>query len=294
MTIIAGFKSWEGVVICADTQETTEHSKRRIPKLVFEPRGHDNGSTDDLAVAFCGSSDNGPFVDKLIASSWEDAQTATSLDEVCKAIEVSIKSTYAEFGRIYQRGYCPSADLIYGVKMYNGTKLFSAHGPVVNEKHGYESSGIGYYMADFLSERMYRDHLNLRQCVILAAYVLFQAKEHVEGCGGDSHIAVLRDDGVSGRVGWTEVEAITEMLKLADEEIGRILFDVADFEVSDGKLKENANGYLDVLCALRDSQKERIASSGRLSDMLIGGQRKERDSLGLPKLSGARKSEPEQ
>ena len=92
MTIIAGFKCYEGIVICADTQETSEHAKGYTPKLVFEPAEHDDGSTDNLAAAFCGAGD-GPYVDKLIANAWEAAQAATSLDEVCADIEASIKRT---------------------------------------------------------------------------------------------------------------------------------------------------------------------------------------------------------
>src|SRR5256885_14749833 len=87
VTIIAGFKSYEGIVICADTQETVEHAKRNVPKLRFEPANHAKGSTDDLAALFCGSSNDGPYVDKLIENAWESAQTATSLDEACAEIE---------------------------------------------------------------------------------------------------------------------------------------------------------------------------------------------------------------
>lgn len=187
VTIIAGFKSWEGIVICADTQETIEYSKHSIPKLVFEPREREHGSTDDLAAAFCGSSNQGPFVDKLISNAWESAQLATSLDEACRDIEASIKGTYQEFGKIFQRGYCPSAELIYGVKMHGSSKLFSAYGPIVSDKTTYHSSGAGVHMANFLASRMYTEHLTLRQCVILAAYILYQSKEHVEGCGGERH-----------------------------------------------------------------------------------------------------------
>ena len=38
VTIIAGFRSDEGIVICADTQETVEGTKRNVPKLRYESR----------------------------------------------------------------------------------------------------------------------------------------------------------------------------------------------------------------------------------------------------------------
>jgi 20S proteasome alpha/beta subunit len=226
VTIIAGFKSYEGIVLCADTQETLEHSKRNIPKLRFEPKNKrgfpEQVSPDDLAVAFCGAGD-GPFIDKLASEAWEEASIATSLDEACEAIEVSIKNTYKEFGAIYQQGMCPEVQLIFGVKMHRKSRLFSAMGPIVNEKSGYDCGGVGHYMADFLASRMYKEYLPIHQCVILAAYILFQSKEHVDGCGGDNQIVVLREDGSSGAVDWKRISAIMELLGKSDLEISELL-----------------------------------------------------------------------
>jgi 20S proteasome alpha/beta subunit len=245
VTIVAGFKCYEGVVLCADTQETVaELSKRNIPKLIFEPKT-DYGKTkalcdEDLAVAFCGAANNGPFVDKLVQNAWEDCQTGTNLEEVCMQIQTSIELTYKKYNQIYQAGYSPSAELIYGVKMFGSSKMFSASGPVVTEQTRYITGGGGYYMADFLASRMYTDHLSLRQCAILAAYVLFQAKEHVDGCGGDSHIAVLRNHGVSGQVDWVMIESMNKLLSLSDREMSKALLASADLEIE-------SRGFLEII-----------------------------------------------
>jgi 20S proteasome alpha/beta subunit len=292
VTIVAGFKCYQGIVLCADTQETASGlSKRNIPKLRFEPNGNPHEG-DTLAAAFCGASDNGPFIDKVIESAREDAQLTTSLDEACAEIEKSIKRLYKEFGHIYQSGFCPTADLIYGVKMHGSCRLFSAHGPIVNEKQTYDSFGAGYYMADFLAGRMYHDYLNLRQCAILAAYILFQAKENVEGCGGDSHIAVLRDKGVSGLADWQHVDAMTELLKWADDDAGRILIDAADIELGSAEFVRKGTKAIEILDSLRTARKKQLDENrpiGLIS--LMGGdvKRPECDFLGLPKPSASNK-----
>lgn len=261
LTIVAGFKSYEGIVLCADTQETVNNlSKRNVPKLIFQPSDY-LGRTlalgeDDLAVAFCGAADNGPFVDKLVENAWEDAQTGTSIDEVCALIEVSIKRTYEEFNRIFQTGYAPSADLIYGVKMFGDSKLFAATGPIVVEKEEYCSGGAGYYLADFLAGRMYHSGMTLRQCVILAAYILFQAKDHVEGCGGDSQIAVLRNYGVSGKVDWRSIEAINRMVHWEDKEIGRLILYAADLEITKEEFLEGAKTLAELASSMREIEKK--------------------------------------
>ena len=204
MTILAGFKCSGGIVVCADTQETIEHSKRSVPKLRVEVPPHWKGYNgeiydSDLAVAFCGAGD-GPFIDKLIDTAWGKMRTTDNLDDACRIADESITSTYAKYGQIYQPGYCPQVELIFGIKMQGQSKLFTANGPIVNESVGFVSQGVGGYMADFLASRMFRPGLSYRQGIILAAYILFQAKEHVDGCGGDSHIALLRDDESCGRV----------------------------------------------------------------------------------------------
>jgi len=246
--------------------------------------------SNELAVAFCGAGDNGPFIDKLVDRSWEEAQAGSSLDEVCQLIENSIKEAYREFGEIYQRGYCPHAELIYGVKLSGDSKLFSAYGPVVTEKYEYCSGGIGCYMANFLAARMYKDYRNLHQCVILAAYILLQAKEHVEGCGGESHIAVLRNDGVSGKVDWRRVDAINKLVEYADSEAGELVLQKANLSKSKEEFNETVERIRDTLEIMRDAQIQELEratslcfSFGRALGALYKGP--ETDEYGLPKPS---------
>jgi hypothetical protein len=153
-------------------------SKRNIPKLQFKE--HDfydrsQAGLPELAVVFCGAGD-GPFIDKLINSTWNAAKGSRELNEACSAIESCIQDVYRNFGQIYQPGQCPHASLIYGVKATGEARLFSADGPVVNPVDDYRSAGCGYYMADFLASRMYGSHLSAYQCVVLAAYILFRPK----------------------------------------------------------------------------------------------------------------------
>jgi hypothetical protein len=248
---------------------------------------------DDLAVAFCGAGD-GPFIDKLSSNAWNDACTATSLDEACEAIEASVKNTYKEFGRIYQAGACPEVQLIYGAKMNHGSRMFSAMGPIVNEKDGFDCGGVGHYMASFLASRMYKNYLPIQQCVILAAYILFQAKEHVDGCGGDSQIVVLREDASSGAVDWKRVEVMTELLSLCDREISELILKAADLNASDKELKEAVDLTASLMDTFRLNQRTELESHADMARAMLGPEMKPEDYLGLPMTSDDQTSEPEQ
>ena len=233
MTIIAGFRCSEGVVICSDTQETvTNIAKRSVTKVKMFPAGG-YAESSDFGMAICGSGD-GPFVDLMTRKIWQSAETASSIAEAADNIELRIKNLYREYSTIYQPGERPTVELIYGIKMNGETLLFHAYGPTVNEVDEYKSAGYGCYMADFLQSRMGRNLLTVNECAILAAYILFQTKEHVDGCGGDSHIAVLGNDGRNGFVDGCRINSWNELLEGVDRQLGHILLTCA-------KLKDDLN-----------------------------------------------------
>jgi hypothetical protein len=259
VTIIAGFKTHEGVIICGDTQETIQNlSKKHVTKVKYEALDSlDQGW--NLAVAFCGAGE-GPFIDLITRKAWAAAMEASDLEDATSKIENSIKSTYREYGRIYQPGQCPNVELLYGVKMNGDSQLFSAWGPAVNEVNNFRSGGLGCYLADFLFARMDSGYLNLYQCAILAAYILFQAKEHVDGCGGDSHIAVLRNNGQSGLIDAQRVKSWTALLDKTDKQLGGLLLTSADLS-SDEALKNSFKYMGNALEAARTEARDEIHAS---------------------------------
>jgi len=260
VTIIAGFRCSDGIVICADTQETLGSAKRDVPKLRFEPSDPLTEVEDyhsNLAAAFCGAGD-GPYIDKLVSEAWKQAKDKKGIAEVCEAIEYSIKEQYREFGAIYQQGACPEVQLIFGVKMNGESRLFSAMGPIVNEKFGFDSGGVGHYMADFLAGKMHFSQMSSMQCAILAAYILFEAKTHVDGCGGDSQIAVLRNSGTSGMVSWARIDKITDLIQVADDTASEILMAIANADQSDKWMVDEIEFRLGLMYQLRTSIRNEI------------------------------------
>jgi len=303
VTIIAGFKCQGGVVLCSDTQETSEGAKRNVTKLqcfqgpVISQDGQGMVNAD-LGLAICGAG-YGPFIDKITSQAWDAVRHVSDIWEASERVESMIKETYQEFGQIYQTGACPQVDLIYGITKGGASSLFQAIGPVV-KKTTYASDGIGSYLANFLTTRMRGDGwLTIRQTIILAAYILFQAKEHVEGCGGDSHIAVLRESESSGMVDFRLIQHLTEYLKSADHYTGEMLLTAADFSISDSDASDGISNSVDMLKFLRSEEIKRLEEhreSDRSLFFGLGGFKREEDDLGLPiveRQSGSQTSENE-
>jgi len=260
MTIVAGLRCANGIVLCADTQETkNELSKINVPKLRIEPwfkAGKD--SPEELMIAVAGAGD-GPFIDKIIERAWEEVSVVSSFEEACSEMERSIKDIHEEYGHIFQPGYLPQVRMIYGIKMQGNSKLFTAFGPVVNEKSNFDSVGAGYYMADFLATRMHSNHLSISQAITLAAYILFQCKENVDGCGGDSHIVVLNEKGSSQIISPLQVNITTQTLKEVDEVLSYLLLlPSADAQFPEEEFSDVLQTAVNALIAYRRDAKKNL------------------------------------
>lgn len=306
VTIIAGFRCQDGIVVCSDTQETSGPAKRSVPKLQcfhgpVSSQDRQSMINPDLALAICGAGD-GPFIDKITSQAWDAIRYVSDLWEAGDRVESMIKETYKEFGQIFQPGTCPQVDLIYGITIGGASRLFEAKGPVVNETN-YSSDGAGYYLADFLTSRMRGDAwLNVRQTVILAAYILFQAKEHVEGCGGESHIAVLRESESSGMVDFRLIQHLTEYLKIADLYTGEMLLTSSDFTLPEHTVLKGLMDSMESIKFVRAREKKQLETDRKDDRTMLGsliwpGGRPSTDDLGLPvvsKPSDSQKSEDQQ
>ena len=164
MTIIAGFMCQGGVVLCSDTQETSEGAKRNVtklqcfqgPRVVISQDGQGMVNAD-LGLAICGAG-YGPFIDKITSQAWDAVRHVSDIWEASERVESMIKETYQEFGQIYQTGACPQVDLIYGITKGGASKLFQAIGPVVNETT-YASNGDGMLPREFLDDEDARRQL---------------------------------------------------------------------------------------------------------------------------------------
>jgi hypothetical protein len=192
MTIVAGFKCSDGIVLCADSQETiNSYLKVNVPKLVTRPLEFKAG--DKSRAVFAGSGD-GPFVDKLINSMWGAAMAAgADLDEISLAMEEATIAIHERLWQMYSDNNKPEASIIFGIAASQDTKLFRSHGPIVNPVDTYACAGCGDVIAKYICDRLYSPTMDVSQCAILALYVLLHTKRYVEGCGGLSYVVILHN-----------------------------------------------------------------------------------------------------
>lgn len=253
MTIVAGFRFNGGVILCADTQETIDnYSKTWTPKLVVKPTPwYARDSANELMVAFGGAGD-GPFTDKVIERAWRDVKTADSFDEACSEIEKSIKNTHKEYRNLFQPGFLPQVELVYGVKMHGKSTLFKAVGPLVKESD-YAAAGVGQHLANFLTSHLHQRYLPARQAFILATYVLYQCIEHVDGCGGDRHIAALNETGNSRMVDPANINLVVNQLEEVRDAISILLLNAPDISIRPEDFEKDLAAVVEKIRFMRET-----------------------------------------
>jgi hypothetical protein len=133
------------------------------------------------------------------------------------------------------------------------SKLFSAEQSVVTEKDTYETHGSAYALGKFLGYQMFKPGMSVSQLVILATYLVYEAKIHADGCGGDTHIAALKDNGqsffMSGDL-WIE-----RHFQYLDGFLGTAFILNADLETQDVIAEIHLNNFLELLKSARNDLK---------------------------------------
>jgi hypothetical protein len=190
MTIVAGFKCTDGIVLCADSQETiNSYLKVSVPKLVTRP--HEFKAGDKYRTAFVGAG-NGPFVDKLVESMWSASSAAGGdIDDISSAMEGANIAVHEKLWNIYPDNEKPQASIIFGVAASDDVKLFRSHGPIVNPIDTYDCAGCGDVLGKYICDRLYLPTMNVTQVSIVALYMLLHTKKYADGCGGTSHLVML-------------------------------------------------------------------------------------------------------
>lgn len=190
MTIAAGFRCADGVVLCADTQMTLGITK--FPESKFRFYG---SLKCEPAFVYAGDRDFSVMAIDMIS------EAISSAEQSGREITEAVRKTLVEI----HRKYFPLPTFKDQEPLYlralacfwiNGTRsLFSISGPDLAPADGCRCIGIGEYLGPYVTQIAFDKNLKWREAIYSAAYLLFCAKEFVPYCGGKPEIMSLRDRG---------------------------------------------------------------------------------------------------
>jgi 20S proteasome alpha/beta subunit len=255
MTIAAGFRAQDSIILCADTEVTLGADLKLLQGKVTRYR------SDDCNLALVGAG-HASFI-KMTAQKIINAigKTPTHF-EIYGAIEQVVLEVFSKHVQYYpEDGQKPNFDLLIAAWTKDeGVELFRTDGTAVNYASWCECVGWGAALGSYLADKKYSILLTERECLGLAVYILQQAKDYVPYCGKESSIYVLRSNGElksasSSKV--VEQEAyFDEFEKIANE-----VFISGYLETDDKVFEEKLKAFCDGLKSMRTEQRVKRESA---------------------------------
>jgi len=190
MTYIAAFGCKDGIVMCADTQESVEGAKNYVEKLSIV-----EDSSYPLAVGGAGF---GSLIDCLMDEIIErtSKERPATKKELKKLVQQGLTEVYkSDLPALTLRRLDHAPQLLVAARTAEGLCIYQTLGRRVLKEAS--RAIIGYstaYNANLL-RRLHQPSLPMQRAVMLAVYLVSQSKLLDEGVGLDTRVAIVRDNG---------------------------------------------------------------------------------------------------
>ena len=255
MTIAAGIVCADGIVMCADSQETYGDFKWPVKKLAF-PRI----TTGDFNILIAGAG-FGPAIDTATQKIFKRAaMNSPGYEQTFFIIEDVLREMHEKDLTWYPTNDRDSLQfrLLIAFKSEGGGGLFSTDGSLVTKVNTFEIIGAGAVSTKLFAHMLYRQtifespDLGAEEGAVLAAFLVHLAKSQQVSIGGKSQLAILTAQGIRFANVW-EIPALeplfSECLKIGNE----LLIDCANPYLSE---KEFLASLRDKSRILEESKKE--------------------------------------
>lgn len=203
MTIALGILSSDGVVLAADTQITSpDYLKVGQGKVAWGVRRSlDTSHVFGVGITGSGSAAYVEYLQKeFIASFLERAESAASLEEMRELAKKEMYTFYSDHiipFAPYGPNERPDVSMLLALRKGPRVALLITDKTTVTQSDHYAAVGAGTMYARILLDQFYTFGLRGTSAMVLAAYIVFQVKEYVDGCGKDTDVVCIGPHGVN-------------------------------------------------------------------------------------------------
>jgi len=268
MTYISAFKCLGGVVMSADTEENWQDQKNYVEKLTIV-----EGRAFPLAIGGAGIAD---LIEPMIQEVTERAAEVkpATTKELIALLKKAINTVYRDdLPWLAVKKQERTAEFLIAAKTEDFC-LFRIKGRRLYPVKDMAIIGYATPLNAALLKRMYRDNLPMQQAVMLAIYLVSLSKKLDEGVGGETSIAVIRDNGAffdyPPYISASE-KRIEEFLKLTDE----LFLSSVDVGIAPSVFPATLEKFANEVAALRQKYMDQTAAisfSRLFSDRSYGGE----------------------
>jgi 20S proteasome alpha/beta subunit len=257
MTIAAGFRVEDGVLLCADTMYTGAmkiHQQKIFP-VSFRDGGGEH--PEHFVFALAGNEAYAKTaIDKCTEALTDLGPEKRTLRNVKKELRSVMKLIYDTY--IYSRPESERLSLEFQFMIGawlprgGGAQLFSTEGPMVNLQHDYDCIGTGAYLGHYLIRPVFSQMLKMPAVMTLASQMLAAAKEYDTNCGGLSTCAIIKDGEVNPSYGYQFHTAET-FITHYDGLSRQLLLYIADPEIDDVVFQRQLEVFTDSVKRIREN-----------------------------------------
>jgi hypothetical protein len=220
MTIAAGYVCESGIVLCADTQETVI--------------GYTKTDTDKLIAFQC------PAINLIFAGAGNAVQIEETEHEIAAAVIEKAPSGPGELRDVirgilqklfskehYPKASGPEVDLLMAIQYKDNAELLRIADCSIAPVRKTAAVGSGIVLALQLLQRHYDRNVQVSEAAIICIYVLHHVKKWVDGCGGNTEVALIpKTTGTTAFMPSSEVEKFERYSRAYDDALKGLLLAV--------------------------------------------------------------------
>lgn len=261
MTIAAGFNFRQGILLCADTEQTAGQFKTKDSKILqqaFADTGH-------IAFALAGDVYHATMAVQEIFKDLTRKPTFTKddVEEVTKSrVEYIYEHLIYPYPQVLQDA--PFFDLIGAIwTKSDGLNLLAYSRASVAWFPKYTCRGIGLSLAEYLIKPLYSLGMSRSEIESLATYMLTHVKGSISGCGGDSEFLIVDEAGMHP----IELQAKTEhedFVEIFDTYLPFVYEYAGDLAKSDEEVTTMLQAFTEALMSQRAEFREKRKKIERL------------------------------
>lgn len=259
MTIAAGIRCHDGLVICADTQHTKGESKYNRPKIWANDR--------DLVVTGSGLSDYMKMAFDKFSTSYKALPPDTpenardSIEQLVRAIHEEHIFPFHQAG--HQEAPEISLSLIIGLRCGNGElALIKTSYTAALLCETAEAIGIGASMFNYWTSYFLRRGMSMELVGYLCIFILREVKNAGYACGGSTEIYKLPNDTTKLR-NRRSILSEQDVLAGFPQTTVDMLIACADLGMEDSEFESRINDYIHRFRNLRQTLKYQSKASLR-------------------------------
>lgn len=255
MTLIAAFRCAEGVVVCADSQETIDIPERGQYRVRVDKIDPQDAGNYEVVI---GGSGDGPLVDGFVdgfvhaVSKWKPGLSAEGIKSRIRRLLRTYHENEVRWSAAFEEDkFLGFVVCIRAKAQRPGIFLWKTVGPTCRQIH--DVTLLGWEEPIYWREasRLYEPNLSTSTGILLGAHLFSIAKETSNVISGDTKVVVIRESGIY-QLKRDEIMELEQRVKMFSELSDAVLLALPDVTIAPVEFRELLNGFQNIAINLHN------------------------------------------